>query len=81
MNEEQQNETLVITITFDDSKSSMFTVNTNMQAIPYQLLALGSYFEFEGKYALNQIRAAQQAQFMEQQEKNKIVTPDVIKRP
>ena len=72
---------LIIEIEFDDPKSSVFTVKVTGDVLPYQLLMLGSYFEFEGKLLLRRIRDAQQAQMMQQMEQNKIVTPEVIKRP
>ena len=70
-----EEEKLTIEVVFDEPTSSIFTVNVTGNVLPYQLLMLGSYFEFEGKLLMSRIRDAQMAQIMEQQEKNKIAVP------
>jgi hypothetical protein len=79
----EENEKISITFTFDGPQSSTFDLSSTGEIDPYQLLMLASYLEFEGKYALNRIRTAQEAQWAQQMEeqqrvatlKPKVLTP------
>ena len=70
---------LEIKIKFTEPSSAVFTLEVTGNVLPNQLLMLGSYFEFEGKLLMSQIRDAQIAQEMQRQERNKIVTPKIAK--
>lgn len=70
---------LEIKIKFTEPNSAVFTLEVTGNVLPNQLLMLGSYFEFEGKLLMSQIRDAQIAQEMQRQERNKIVTPNIVK--
>jgi hypothetical protein len=79
---DEKDEVLQLIITFDTPTSSRFTLESSGSADPYQLLMLASFFEFEGKYALNRIRAAQEAEWMkqiEEQEKVAVAKPQILK--
>jgi len=72
----------------DEEKSSIYIefenigmatpIKYNPQNVtPFQLLAMAHFLEFEGKNNLAMVRGAQIRQQMEQEQRSKIITPDI----
>ena len=72
-----------IVIKFENDSTTDFTVSIEDGKLnPYILLMLGSYFEFEGKYALTKVRAAEEEAYMKQmaqQQQIAQVKPEILR--